>query len=570
MTEQTPGPLEMGDDPKANLASGTEALHRIVTSERERHPLVLGLVSPLGTPLEAVQKALRDSFQRFHYEIRVIHLAGLLDDLPFLGTLPEKREKDYYEKRMNAGDDLREAVGSGAALAALAVSAIVAHRQEDSKNTVYVVRSLKHKDEATLLRHVYGDAFTLVGVACSARERKASLAKSLSQFQSAEAETDADALIARDARDDSRETFGQQVREVFQLADVFLAVGGGVPHQPEVDRVTDSLFGAPFVTPSPQEEGMRLAYDASLRSAAIGRQVGAALVPQIGTPILIGTNEVPKPGGGQYWSGDSPDHRDFVSGEDPNRSYINRLVEELLERMISGGWLAEDLEGLTPAQLLEKANEADGDGESLLRGARAAALIEFTRCLHAEQATVINAARSGVSTLDATLYSTTFPCHECAKIIVGAGIREVFYIEPYPKSLVNDLYTNVIDAEPDFTTGSAGGEMVPFRPFVGIAPRRYERAFKAGERAAGAAIADFNRVEACPRSSGWVGVEPREAAATAAITIALTALDELNQTAAGESAADEVDAATNAEPEQIEAVVVADDSPPGSTDAGTG
>jgi cytidine deaminase len=226
--------------------------------------------------------------------------------------------------------------------------------------------------------------------------------------------------------------------------------------------------------------------------------VGAALIPAIGTPVLTGTNEVPKPGGGQYWTTDEPDHRDFQSGNDPNPVYIKRLLEQVLERLSADEWLAEDLEGLNGEQLLERARKAD-----MLDGTRAESLIEFTRCLHAEEAAIINAARAGVSTQGASLFTTTFPCHECTKMIVGAGIIEVQYIEPYPKSMADRLYRDLIETEPP--AAAAGGLVngkVPFRAFQGIAPRRYHIAFRAGERRSGVKAAGHD-AKSNPRTSGW-------------------------------------------------------------------
>ena len=69
-------------------------------------------------------------------------------------------------------------------------------------------------------------------------------------------------------------------------------------------------------------------------------------------------------------------------------------------------------------------------------------LIEFSRTVHAEMAAIVDAARRGVSVQDCNLYTTTFPCHECAKHIVAAGIRRVVYIEPYPKSQALSLHLN--------------------------------------------------------------------------------------------------------------------------------
>jgi deoxycytidylate deaminase len=499
-----------------------QALDSLVRSEPERHPLVLGLVSPLGTPLDSLVRTLEGSFARFDYAVTEIHVSQLLDDLPFRpwGDLPKRGEHDYYELRMNAGDILRSAVGSGAALAALAIAKISRFRHETARNVAFVVRSLKHPDEEALLRHVYGDAFSLIGVSSSADERREALTETLAPFEDARAE--AERLIARDDRDLEHKSFGQNVRGVYSEADVYFPIVRGLDLVPEVNRFVDSLFGHPFLTPRFHEEAMRLAADASLRSAAIGRQVGAALIPTIGTPIVVGTNEVPKPGGGQYWADDRPDHRDFQTGEDPNPLYTRRVVQELLESLAERRWFTTDLRSLSGQELLERA-QRDG----VLDGVRAASLIEFTRCLHAEQAAIVNAARAGISTLDAILFTTTFPCHECAKMIIGAGIVEVFYIEPYPKSMVSRLYRDLVDTAPPLVgQGGLVGGRVPFRAFQGIAPRRYDQAFVAGERSVSAGTVAFDPLSACPRTGGWSesAVGHRETVAIGAIQHVLNTL----------------------------------------------
>src|SRR3989338_7282562 len=48
-------------------------------------------------------------------------------------------------------------------------------------------------------------------------------------------------------------------------------------------------------------------------------------------------------------------------------------------------------------------------------------------CIHAEQNAVIQAAYQGISTKNATLYSTVSPCSSCAKMIINAGIKKVIY-----------------------------------------------------------------------------------------------------------------------------------------------
>ncbi|MDR1563069.1 MAG: dCMP deaminase family protein [Dysgonamonadaceae bacterium] len=51
--------------------------------------------------------------------------------------------------------------------------------------------------------------------------------------------------------------------------------------------------------------------------------------------------------------------------------------------------------------------------------------------LHAEANAITKIARSGNSSLGATLYVTASPCIECAKLIIQAGIRRVVYSEKY-------------------------------------------------------------------------------------------------------------------------------------------
>ena len=64
-----------------------------------------------------------------------------------------------------------------------------------------------------------------------------------------------------------------------------------------------------------------------------------------------------------------------------------------------------------------------------------------------------------------------------------AGVDEVQYIEPYPKSLALKLHADAItvgrkenDGKP-WLSPSAGGSRVRFSAFTGVAPRLYRRAF---------------------------------------------------------------------------------------------
>jgi deoxycytidylate deaminase len=106
---------------------------------------------------------------------------------------------------------------------------------------------------------------------------------------------------------------------------------------------------------------------------------------------------------------------------------------EILERLKAKKWLAPNRSSTQVAQF-----------EKLIEGTRITNLIEFNRAVHAEMAALTDAARRGVSVRGCVLHATTFPCHGCAKHIVAAGIRRVVYVEPYPKSLAEELHSDAV------------------------------------------------------------------------------------------------------------------------------
>jgi deoxycytidylate deaminase len=73
------------------------------------------------------------------------------------------------------------------------------------------------------------------------------------------------------------------------------------------------------------------------------------------------------------------------------------------------------------------------------------------------------------------LFVTTYPCHSCARHIVAAGITEVYFLEPYRKSLAIKLHGDAItESETDI-------KKVRIMPFDGVAPGRFLRFFSTTE-----------------------------------------------------------------------------------------
>ncbi|MHC1779351.1 MAG: cytidine/deoxycytidylate deaminase family protein [Bacteroidales bacterium] len=61
--------------------------------------------------------------------------------------------------------------------------------------------------------------------------------------------------------------------------------------------------------------------------------------------------------------------------------------------------------------------------------------------LHAEANAITKVAKSGNSSIGATMYVTTSPCLECAKLIIQAGVTRLVYRNKYHRTDGVDLLT---------------------------------------------------------------------------------------------------------------------------------
>ncbi len=227
------------------------------------------------------------------------------------------------------------------------------------------------------------------------------------------------ALVARDMEESA--AGGQKLQKTMQMADAFILLGDG-DYENAVDRVFDLIFGAPFVTPDRDEHAMFLAFSASLRSASLSRQVGAALLDDNGELIGVGCNDVPAFGGGLYWPGPGDNRDHCSSGLDTNRKVLGEIIDDVADRL--------DVRRETV--------------RARLKGAPIEDITEFGRAAHAEMEAILSAARSGARPRGGTLYTTTFPCHNCTRHIIASGVRRVVYVEPYPKSRARELHADAV------------------------------------------------------------------------------------------------------------------------------
>ena len=244
------------------------------------------------------------------YDARTIHIVELLYDIAQWRTLPRDPHDIRIESHQDAGDEFRRRMKHGGAMALLATAAISAERERLTGNAIrpvsrcaYILRSLKHPEEARTLRRIYGPAFFLVA-AYSPHGRRvdrlaAKIARSRHAGQADAFREQAERLIQRDQAELGN-SYGQNVSNLFPMADVFVNVEDPEGFRQATERFVDLVFGRPFVTPTRDEYAMFHARAAALRSADASRQVGAVIATVHGDVIAVGSNEVPKAGGGLY------------------------------------------------------------------------------------------------------------------------------------------------------------------------------------------------------------------------------------------------------------------------------
>ena len=441
-------PVPVKSETKTKPPAERETLHDYSYSE-----LIIALVGAVGTEMYEVINVLTDRLKIVGYTTHEIHVSKQV--IPKLSAVNVEGlgEAERITKLMDAGDDAREKSGDSGILASGIASEIAALRSTDGKalkRTAFIVNSLKHPDEVLRLRQIYPRGFYLIGVHPDEHVRSTSMkGKGVS-------DDDIARLVERDQ--DEHLPFGQRVNDTFHLSDFFVRLDNdSLKLKKSIWRIFDILFGDPYKTPTFDEFAMFLAFTASLRSADLSRQVGAVVAK--GDEILgTGANDCPRFGGGLYWPQlnpetheieDKADGRDYKRGEDSNKIEQRKIIEGILEKATAQGIDAAKLR-----EALEKSRIRD--------------LTEYGRVVHAEMEAMLSCARNNVSTREAHLFCTTFPCHNCAKHIIAAGITRVVFIEPYQKSKAVEFHTDSISV--GFKPAK---ETVHFEPFVGVGPRRF-------------------------------------------------------------------------------------------------
>lgn len=465
--------------------------------------LVIGLCGPIGTDIHNVSLKLKEILENeYGYSVVEIRLSRIIELNTQLMYSNNNQSQEYCRIRdlIDRGDLLRKE-NSPRVLAESAIKRIGVERElqreefEKSKDPkdkqrriCYIIDSIKNKNEYDLLKNVYRDLFYSFGV-FSPKENRVNNLK-----QRGLKEQEIHSLINQDSGEET--DYGQSVAITFILSDFFIRIDNNIRKALELKlkRYFHLIFGTDIITPYPDETAMYLAASSAGNSGCLSRQVGAAVTDKEGEVLSVGWNDVPKFGGGVYIStSENPDERNDNRCKclDPKECFNSKEKTEILGKITNdmnsifneferelGFLLKLEIKDSFTTELYEKIKELSNSKfrskvKQKVDDCDVKNLIEYSRSIHAEMHAIIKGSQKTANRMiGGKLFCTTFPCHNCARHIVMAGIHEVYYIEPYSKSLAEKLHYDSI------TSYEESLDKVKIRMYDGVSPNRYMDLFK--------------------------------------------------------------------------------------------
>lgn len=486
--------------------------------------LVIALCGPIGSPLHETADQIKNVLNEFGYATERIRLSELIRLNSDISRVEIDKTSRYSEidTLIKAGDELRHQFGNDV-LAKMAIAKISgdrakafgqftdkANESEKAANSkieahriCHVIDSVKNTDELKLLRLIYGEALFAIGVFSPLEIRQKNLER-----PGVLTRKDINKLIDTDSGEEF--SHGQSVRDTFPQCDFFLRVDEPINGPTEgkaigqlvekLRRFFNLIFRTAVISPTTEENAMYAAASASRNSACISRQVGAAVTSATGELLATGWNDVPSSGGGLYGK---PPLMTLIKERGDERCYAltgAKCHNDLEKRAIA----EKIVEALVQESVLSS-EKSEAAVQTIIQDSRVKDLIEFSRAVHAEMHAILGASRvAGDRIVGGKIYVTTYPCHSCARHIVAAGISEVYYIEPYRKSLATRLHSDAL------TEAIDESGRIKLMQFDGVAPRRFIELFDAGPRKSKVGVLDLKkRGEALPSTHVSLRAIPR-------------------------------------------------------------
>lgn len=383
-----------------------------------RDAIVIALTGPFGSGCSTAAQILSD-----HAGYKALRLSELI---------VKEWRRLHGRKRPKRGDlqalgnSIRRDVQDPGALAHMAIESLEAG---DGEIAHIVIDGIRNVGEIETLRERFGHNFYLVALECPTSERFERLAaiykggeKGLAQF-----------TRDNEADRDQENSFGQQVALCVDLADVLVINNNDVTLtslRKKLLEYVNVITGEKPRYATATETLMNFAYSAAHGSKCLKRQVGAVIVAAppgaMGDVIGQGFNENPRP--------TLPCVEEPKYGADMTHLIPGRCYRDIVRHESLAGLSREKVKCPSCGARMETPSE-DPPWECSRCGVNLETYfwperaMTFCTAIHAEVAALLAAGREAHG---ATLYTTTYPCFQCAEKITQVGISAIVFTEPYP------------------------------------------------------------------------------------------------------------------------------------------
>lgn len=313
------------------------------------------------------------------------------------------------------GDEIRESEGADA-LARLALETV------DEAAALLVIDGVRNVAEVAHFKNVFGHRFTLIGIVATPEARWSRI-RNEQYLDPGMSEGD---FHNDDRRDRNEETeYGQQVELCMDSSDILIDNTEGVTLNEflqKVESYADLCTGAERRHATDNEVFMHMAYAGSHSSKCLKRHVGAVIVDERSDVVAVGWNENP-----------TDTKPCMLEPAYEFRCYRDIVRDDALRELADEGYVcpvcSTELPVLEGPPWYCPSCADEGRKTDLAAVFFPDRAMSWCTAVHAEVRAILAADRS---LRGSTLYSTTFPCFQCAEKIAHVGISQVIFTEVYP------------------------------------------------------------------------------------------------------------------------------------------
>lgn len=323
----------------------------------------------------------------------------------------------------------------------------------EGDKTFIVIDAIRNPFEAIYFQDRYS-SFYLMAVSCNDDERRRRL-RGLGYTDTQIKVVDSEEYGKLDATN-QKAYVKQDIKACLQRADLHVSNPDSGNMVSNFNSLADQLLTfvalmirPGLVTPTPLERCMQIAFTAKLNSGCISRQVGAVVTDVNFSVQSIGWNDTP--------FGQVPcslrNRFDLTNGYDQNAySQYEKLDVKFIDAIESG-----NEKFVKVARTGRNISYCFKDEYNSLTGKENQV---HTRSLHAEENAFLQIAKYGSRGVEnGKLFTTASPCELCSKKAYQLGIKEIYYIDPYPGIAMSHILMG----------GSRNPELVIFSGAIGRA-----------------------------------------------------------------------------------------------------